>query len=102
MRVHLLPPRRLRRYQRAEEARGQALVVERPAAQPADARPNICRSWLKWPIDHPSVTELSANPPIAIGLKLIADRRDIGDDLSVRLLLSEQRREGRCIPKAGE
>ena len=33
--------------------------------------------------DHPSMTELSANPAIAIGLKLIADRRDIGDDLSV-------------------
>ena len=33
--------------------------------------------------DHPSVTELSANPAIAIGLKLIADRRDIGDDRSI-------------------
>ena len=29
------------------------------------------------------MTELSANPAIAIGSKLIADRRDIGDDLSV-------------------
>ena len=29
------------------------------------------------------MTELSAYPAIAIGLKLIADRRDIGDDLSV-------------------
>jgi hypothetical protein len=29
------------------------------------------------------MTELSANPAIAIGLKLIADRRDIGDNLSV-------------------
>ena len=28
--------------------------------------------------DHPSMTELSTNPAIAIGLKLIADRRDIG------------------------
>ena len=33
--------------------------------------------------DHPSMTELSANPAIAIGLKLTADRRDIGDYLSV-------------------
>jgi hypothetical protein len=58
-----------------------------------------CRSWHKPPTalglqvvlahqaadlpgidDHPSVTELSTNPAIAIGLKLIADRRDIGDD----------------------
>ena len=29
------------------------------------------------------MTELSTNPAIAIGLKLIADRRDIGDDLSL-------------------